>query len=158
MQNQRRTYTQINMTTPRLAVAFLTLRLSLSSTPTHLLPPYVCFSVPSCLFYTCLLCSSLLSFRLHPSFPLLGLWSGQRCLFASGGRPLCCKVVSDTLSLELSFSISTCCDLRVLKARHSCGRDIRGVKRGRLLRVRVWAEEHTLRDVYTSTRVGGCVL
>ncbi len=94
----------------------------------------------------------------HPSFPLLGLWSGQRCLFASGGRPLCCRVVSDTLSLELSFSISTCCDLRVLKARHSCGRDSCGVKRGRLLRVREWAEEHTLRDVYTSTCVGGCVL
>lgn len=34
--------------------------------------------------------------------------------------------------------ISTSCDLRVLKARHSCGRDSRGVKRHRLLRVSGW--------------------
>lgn len=64
MQNQRRTNTQINMTTPRLAFAFITLRLFLSSTPTHLLPPHLCSSVPSCLFYICLLCSLLLSFCL----------------------------------------------------------------------------------------------
>lgn len=108
--------------------------------------------------FTSVCCAPHCSASISSFFPTSGLVVWTEVSLCVRRPPLCCRVVSDTLSPELSFSVSTCCDLRVLKARHSCGRDSCGVKRGRLLRVREWAEEHTLRDVYTSTCVGGCAL
>lgn len=91
-----------------------TARSCLSHTPplaifrTHSSPPtlslFLCYLTIHLVCFTSVCCAPhLLGFHLHLSFPLLGSWSGQRCLFTSGGWPPHCRVVSNTLSLELSF-------------------------------------------------------